>query len=208
MKIKMKICAYFVRHGTTKLNESNCFRGPLNVDLDDKGKKQAEQLARYFKNTNFSAAYHSSKKRTKDTLEPIIKGKKIKGKLVKDFDALNVGDFAGQPKNEENVQKIKYYQEHPEEKIPGGERLNDFRKRTDPKIMMAIKRGDEAGEPTISAVHSSTIHEVSHLLHKDHQKVKVRPGGVVGVFKDKNGNYVAKALLKKSRNQSDQNIGT
>lgn len=204
----MKPVAYFVRHGTTELNEKNCFRGPLNVDLDDKGKKQADKLADYFKGRNFSAAFYSSKKRTKDTIDRVLKGRKIKPRMVKDFDALNVGDFGGEPKNEENLEKIKYYQEHPDEKMPGGERLNDFRARTDPKIMMAIRRGDESGVPTLSVVHSSTIHELSHLLHNDHQKIKVRPAGVVGVFKDKNGDYIAKALLKKSRNQSDKDIGT
>jgi len=201
----MRAVAYFVRHGSTKLNDAGKFRGPLDVDLDENGQKQTKDLADYFKGRSFSAAFHSSKKRAKQTIIPIIKKSarpKMKPKMVKDFDALNVGDFAGQPKSPENLEAIKHYQEHMDEKIPGGERIQDFRARTDPKIMMAIRKGDEAGEPTISAVHSSTIHEVSHLLHGDHNKVKVQPGGVVGVFKTPNG-YKAKALFRESKGSED-----
>lgn len=204
----MKPIAFFVRHGSTVLNDAGKFRGPLNVDLDEKGEQQAHDLHQFFQHSKFSGAYHSSRKRAKQTLDIILKGKGVKGKQVKNFDSLNVGDFAGQPKNDENMQQMKYYQEHPDEKIPGGERIEDFRKRTDPKIMQAIKRGDSAGKPTISAVHSSTIHEVSHLLHGDHNKVKVKPGGVVGVFKTPSGQYEAKALYRESGPKEDTNLGS
>lgn len=206
----MRAVAYFARHGETDANAAHEFRGPMDVDLNDNGRQQAKDLADYFKGRSFSAAFHSSKKRTKQTIDPILKKSarpKMKAKQVKDFDALNVGDLAGQPKNAENLQTIKYYQEHPGEKIPGGERLEDFRKRVDPKIMMAIRKGDEAGEPTISAVHSSVIHQVSHLLHGDHNKVKVRPGGVVGVFKTPDG-YKAKALYREMSPSEEQHFGS
>jgi broad specificity phosphatase PhoE len=196
----LKAVAYFIRHGSTELNDAGKFRGPLDVSLDEKGKKQAEELANFLKSRKFSAAYYSSKKRTKQTLNPILEQSesKIKPKLIKDFDAFNVGDFAGKPKTKENRQAIRYYQEHPGDKIPGGERLADFRKRTDPKIMMAIHKGESSKYPSLSVVHSSIIHELSYLLHGDHNKVKVEPGGVVGVYKDDQdpSGYKAIALLK------------
>jgi uncharacterized phosphatase len=172
----MKPVAYFVRHGSTKLNDEGRFRGPTDIPLDENGKDQAKQLAEYFKGRQFSGAYSSSKKRSKSTLDEILKKAKApKAKVVKDFDAWNVGDLAGKPKDEDNLKIVKHYQDNPQEKIPGGERLNDFRKRLDPKIMMAIHKGESSEHPTISAVHSSTIHQISHLFHGDHQKVKVRP---------------------------------
>ncbi len=199
----MKLIAYLVRHGSTTLNDQDKFRGPVDVDLDDNGREQAAELAKFFKGQDFSAAFHSSKKRTKQTIDPILKGKRIKPKTVKDFDALNVGDLSGKPKNEENMKKMEYYQEHPNEKIPGGERLNDFRKRTDPKIMMVIKKGESSKSPTLSVVHSSIIHEAGHLFHEDHTHALVKPGGVVGIFKGPNG-YEAKALLHKEDKKSEQ----
>src|SRR5487761_215709 len=166
--------AYFVRHGSTELNDAGKFRGPMNISLDGKGIKQAEELSNFLKARKFSAAYHSSKKRTKETLGPILEKSQsdIKPKTVHDFDPFNVGELAGEPKNKENIDTIRYYQEHPDEKIPGGERLNDFRKRVDPKIKMVLKKGESSKYPTLSVVHSSIIHELSHLLYGNHNKVK------------------------------------
>jgi broad specificity phosphatase PhoE len=203
----LKPVAYFVRHGSTELNDAGKFRGPMNVSLDEKGLKQAEQLAEFLKTRKFSAAYHSSKKRTLQTITPILEKSKskVKPKVVEDFDPFNVGELAGKPKDKENLETIRYYQEHPDEKIPGGERLNDFRKRTDPKIMMAIRKGEASQYPSLSVVHSSIIHELSNLLHGDHNKVKVAPGGVVGVYKDDQdlSGYKAIALLKEIKHPED-----
>lgn len=203
----LKAVAYFVRHGSTELNDAGKFRGPLDISLDEKGRKQAEELAKFFEGRKFSATYHSSKKRTKQTLDSILgeSKSKVKPKLVKDFDAFNVGDLAGKSKSPENLKVIRYYQAHPDEKVPGGERLTDFRKRTDPKIMMVIKKGAASSLPTLSVVHSSIIHEISNLLHGDHNKVKVEPGGVVGVYKDDqdSAGYKAIALLKEITHPED-----
>jgi alpha-ribazole phosphatase len=203
----LKAVAYFVRHGSTELNDAGKFRGPIDASLDEKGKNQAEELANFFKGRKFSAAYHSSKKRTKQTIDPILEGlkSKVKPKMVKDFDAFNVGELAGKPKDEENLKKIRYYQANPGEKIPGGERLNDFRKRTDPKIMMVIHKGESSKYPALAVVHSSIIHEISQLLHGDHNKVKVAPGGVVGIYKDDQdlSGYKAIALLNEIKHSED-----
>ena len=44
----MRPVAYFVRHATTDLNDSNIFRGDLDVPLNDRGKKEAQQLVQFF----------------------------------------------------------------------------------------------------------------------------------------------------------------
>ena len=145
----VKPVAYFVRHGSTELNDAGKFRGPIDVSLDENGRQQAEQLADFLKNKKFSAVYYTSKKRSKQTVDPILEKSKtkVKPKMVKDFDPFNVGDLAGKPKDQENIATIRYYQDHPDEKVPGGERLNDFRKRTDPKIKMALKKGESSNYP-------------------------------------------------------------
>lgn len=203
----LKPVAYFVRHGSTELNDAGKFRGPIDASLDEKGLKQADELGDFFKGRKFSAAYHSSKKRTLQTIEPILEKSKskLKPKMVKDFDAFNVGELAGKPKDKENLSIIRYYQDNPDKKIPGGERLNDFRKRVDPKIMMSIHKGEASKYPSLSVVHSSIIHELSHLIHGDHNKVKVAPGGVVGVYKDDQdpSGYKAIVLTKEIKHSED-----
>jgi broad specificity phosphatase PhoE len=204
----MPIVAYFVRHGETGLNKEKAFRGPIDIELNNDGKKQAEELANFFKDTSFSSAFTSDKKRTKETAKIVLGNRKIQPKKIKQLDSYNVGDLSGKPKNEENMALVKYYQEHPDETIPGGESLNKFRKDADPKIMMIIKRGEASDKPVIAFVHSSIIHELSHLLHGDHQMVKVRPGGVVAVSKTKNGKYKAIPLLKESKHTEDKSFGS
>jgi probable phosphoglycerate mutase len=208
----MKIVAYFARHGTTEANQEHKFRGPLDIPLDDRGKEDAENLASYFKGRSFSGAFSSSKTRSKDTLDTILKKVKNapKPEAVKNLDPLNVGDLAGKPKDEKSLKIIQHHQDNPDEKIPGGERLNDFRKRVDPKIMMIIRRGEESGTPSLSVVHSSTIHQISHLFHGNHNAVKVRPGGIVAVYKDPQSpkGYTARAILKESYHPDDKHFGS
>jgi len=204
----MSVVAYFVRHGETGLNKEKAFRGPLDVELNEDGHKQAEELRDFFDDSSFSSAFTSDKKRTKATAKTVLGNRKIRLKKVKQLDSYNVGDLAGQPKNEANMALVKYYQEHPDEVIPGGESLNQFRKDADPKIMMVIKRGAAASEPAIAFVHSSIIHEISNLLHGDHQAVKVQPGGVVAVLKMPNGKYKAVAILKESKPHEDKSFGS
>jgi broad specificity phosphatase PhoE len=203
-----KLVALFMRHGQTLANARNEFRGPLNVLLDSVGKQQAIEgrgfLASYLGTQPLGEAFRSSKDRTKQTADIVLGPGRAK--VVKNFDSLNVGKFAGQEKTPENIKKIEYYQVHPEEKIPGGERINDFRKRTDPEIMAAVHSIDKTGRPSISFVHSSTIHEVSHLFHGDHNAVKVSPGGFVAVFKRPNGTYFAQALLRESEGKKDRQL--
>jgi broad specificity phosphatase PhoE len=203
----MGVVAFFVRHGETQLNKDKAFRGPLDVELDDSGKKQADTLADFFKDINFSHAFSSDKKRTKETARRVLGKRKTKLKVVKQLDSYDVGDLAGEPKDEDNLKIVKYYQEHPDEAIPGGESINGFRKDADPEIVMVIKKGEKAKKPAIAFVHSSIIHEISHLIHGDHQKVKVRPGGVVAIIKTPLG-YRAEAIFNKSNHPDDLHLGS
>lgn len=203
-----KLTALFVRHGQTEANKDKLFRGPMNFPLDTTGYQQALDVRRFLAghlgDKPLGASYRSSKSRTGEMADATLGPGKTQ--IVKNFDPLNVGDFAGQPKSPENMKKILHYQHHPEEKIPGGERINDFRERTNPEIKKVISEGEQSGRPTISFVHSSTIHQVSHLLHGDHNLVKVTPGGIVGVFKRPSGSLYAKALLHESTNNADKHM--
>lgn len=201
-----KLVALFVRHGSTKLNSDGRFRGPLNPDLDEKGVEQAKTVGQQLKGRSFSSAFTSSKKRSKQTADIALQDLEgSRSRALKQLDPLNIGDFAGQPKNDENMKKIVHYQENPNETIPGGESLNQFRKRVNPKLKMIIRRGEEAGRPSLAFVHSSTIHQLGHLLHNDHNHVKVKPGGTAGVFRGPYGLYV-KALTKENRDEKDQHM--
>jgi broad specificity phosphatase PhoE len=199
-----QLVALFIRHGETGMNKENRFRGQMEIPLNNNGRQQALDVRRFLVGKQLGAAFRSSKDRTRETADLVLGPNKAKE--VKNFDALNVGKFSGEKKTDENIKEIKHYQEYPDQKIPGGERINDFRARTNPEIKMAIEEGEKTGKPSVSFVHSSTIHQVSHLLHNDHNAVKVRPGGIVGVYRRSNGSLYARALLHESTSKQDQQM--
>lgn len=208
-----RIVAFFVRHGETDLNDppdggKERFRGDADVLLNDKGQKQAQELVPLFNARDFSAAFHSGMHRTAQTLEPLMKTKGMEAHEVEGMNSLNTGDFTGLPKTAENKKRLEWFRLHPNVRIPGGESVREFQKRTDPRIMRIIRLGDAAGKPTITAAHGSIMRELSRLLcDGNYDAVKVDPGGVVAVYKTPHG-YKAEPIWKENPAQEDIQPGS
>jgi broad specificity phosphatase PhoE len=188
-------------------NKKNDFRGDLDVSINEEGQEQAEELVPFFANRKFSSAYRSSRKRTKETLKPLMEAKQMRSKVLKDLDSLDTGDLAGKPKSKKNLKLLKYYRNNPDETIPGGEKVQDFRDRVDPKIMSLIHKGESGSKPVVACVHGSIIKEIGRFLHGDMDYVKVEPGGVVGIFKSPSG-YEAQPLFKESKESEEVYAGS
>lgn len=189
--------AYFIRHGDTDMNDDDVFRGDYDPPLNESGKAQANLLVHFFHNVHPSAIYHSTRLRTKQTIEPLAKSKGLKPALTKDLDSLNTGNFAGKPKDKENEKKMKWYREHPDAKIPGGQSVREFQDNADNAFARLLKESDnDEGKPIVAGVHGSIIKELGRYLHGDIKAAHVEPGGVVGVYKLPSGAYVAKPLLQ------------
>jgi len=205
----VRIVAFFVRHGETDLNnppngEEEKFRGDIDAPLNEAGMAQAEELPNYLKGYRLSALYHTGMHRTAQTLLPLAEGRDMDMIGLKKFNSLDTGDFAGLPKNDENRERLSYYRDNPDEIIPGGESVQNFRDRVDPIIMNLIHTGEESGAPIAAVAHGSVMREISRLFDQSYDSLKIEPGGVVGVFKDDAaGTYTVKALVKESPNGED-----
>jgi probable phosphoglycerate mutase len=192
--------AYFVRHGETDLNDENVFRGDLDVSLNEEGKKQAQEIVKFFKSKDLARIYGSDRKRVVETLAPLAKAKKMKIVVLNDLESLNTGDFSGKPKSKENLKAIKWYNEHPEVMIPGGETVRGFRERVDPVLMKTIHVGDDNGIPTVVGVHGSVLKELYRMLYGTiESKARVEPGGIVAIFKGSHGYEAIPVLGEKDR---------
>ena len=189
------LLSLFVRHGSTSLNESHAFRGPLNPPLDEKGIQDALALKERFRKLDFGEAYTSDKIRTQQTINAILEPHDIEAIIDKNLNAWDVGYLAGKPKNG-NSDEIDYYVKNSSKVIPEGESLDAFKARVRPSLRHIIQRGYETGVPSIAAVHSSIIHEIGSMLHGNHGEVLVHPGGVVGVFHSQEKGLYAKPLIK------------
>lgn len=190
------IVAYFARHGTTKLNASNCFRGNVDVPLDDMGIRDAHKLAEVLKPIDFCLIVTSEKQRAKVTASIVNQGRKIPTHTSPNLNALNVGDFSGLPRNDENTAELQYYIDNPDITIPGGESLNDFKARVQPCFAEISEIARNSGIPVLVVAHSSIIHELGSVLHQNHTKVLVQPGGVTAMYLNDSDELAAEPIFK------------
>jgi len=102
---------------------------------------------------------------------------------VEGLEPWNIGALTGLPKNEENIKKIEYFDEHITEAPEGGESIEQFQERIWPLLAEFIELGWKQGIPCIVIAHSSIIHSLNHLLEgRDHDEMAVKPGGVIEVY--------------------------
>lgn len=186
--------AYFVRHGTTGGNAADTFRGTIDYPLNESGQQDAKKLGQWFANKDISAVYASPKTRAQDTAHPIATPKGLKIQTVPALGPIDVGYLAGEPKKD-HAHVMDYFEKFPNEKIPGGESLTDFRERTQPPIKKILVEAAHSDKPVVAVVHSSIIHELNHIISGDHNQTLVKPGGVVGVYNHPKHGLALKALV-------------
>lgn len=189
------IVLYVCRHGTTTLNSAGRFRGNSNPPLDDEGLRDANRLAAYFADQPFSYMVTSDRTRAVQTADTIACGRNMEVHKTPTLRAFNVGIFSGQPRSPENVAALQEYIDNPDERIPGGESLSEFRSRIRPAIWEAIEISDDAGLPGLLTAHSSIIHEISFMIKGNHMACLVKPGGAVAIYFSK-GKLGVDAILR------------
>lgn len=194
-----KTVAYVVRHGDTALNDENRYRGQLDAPLNDKGRKDAEDLRKFFKDKEIGQAWTSDLKRASDTASTILRGKKVPATRVADLRPLDAGEFTGK-KKDEHKDEMKKYQEDTSKVIPGGESIDNLHNRNRRPLLKAFRAG-VSGKPSLVSTHSSVIHSVGHILHGKHDVALVEPGGAVKITW--NGKkFQAKPVLKPKKAMS------
>ena len=122
-----------VRHGETEWNVSEIFRGRIDIELNETGIRQAELLAEYLSKVKIEAIYSSPLKRALKTAEIIAGYHKLDVDIATGLIDFDFGHWQGLSHPEV---KAKYKELHaawinrPDQvKMPGGESLDDVRKR-------------------------------------------------------------------------------
>jgi broad specificity phosphatase PhoE len=178
-----KVVCYVARHGTTDLNAAGKFRGPLDPSLDAQGFSDADNLAKYFQGKDLGFATRSDRLRTQQTAAPVLDSRGIVAQADPNLRSWNIGYLAGQTKAD-HKDEIGYFQNNPDVAIPNGESLDEFRGRARGPLLGAIDKGIQSGTPSVIFGHSSIVKEMSNLVHGDHNKVAVLPGGAAAVTFD------------------------
>jgi broad specificity phosphatase PhoE len=121
------------RHGETKWNVEEVFRGRTDVELNQTGIKQAELLAKYLSKRKIDAIYSSPLKRAVKTAEIIAGYHGLDIEVAPGLIDFDCGDWHGLLRQEVQDKYKELYAlwvNHPDKvKIPGGESLNDVTKR-------------------------------------------------------------------------------
>src|SRR4051812_9230374 len=69
----MQKTLYIVRHGQTEYNKLGIIQGRgVDTDLNDEGRKQAQQFFTAYKDVPFDKAYISALKRTQQSIQPFL----------------------------------------------------------------------------------------------------------------------------------------
>ncbi|MGD9117750.1 MAG: histidine phosphatase family protein [Dehalococcoidia bacterium] len=144
------------RHGETEWNVEEVFRGRIDIELNETGRRQAELLAEHLAELKIEAVYSSPLKRALDTAEAIARRHKLKVEANPGLTDCDFGQWQGLPLKEVREKYSELYRQWAESphrvKIPGGESLDEVRKR-------ALKIVNE-----ILAKHRERVVLVSHRV--------------------------------------------
>ena len=181
--MKDQVIAYIGRHGSTASNDKNLYRGQSDVPLNEEGKQDAKDQAAFMADKQIGQAWTSPLSRSRDTAKQVLKGRGIKAVPSQTLLPLDAGKYTGQ-KKDDNKEAMKYYHEHTDTPIPGGESIDRMNSRTRRPLFKAFRAGIRTGKPSYISAHSSVIHSLGNHLHGDHKAALVEPGGVVAVTFD------------------------
>lgn len=122
-----------VRHGETAWTPVNRIQGWLDIELNEKGLRQAERIAKELKRKKIDAIYSSELSRAYETARIIARGHKLKVKKDINLNELNQGKWQGLLVKEARRKYKELYRRWEEEPLsvrpPGGESILDLYER-------------------------------------------------------------------------------
>jgi len=122
-----------IRHGITEWNLKKRYCGFMDINLSEKGKKQAQRLNKRLKKENIPIynVYSSDRKRALQTAKIVFKGFSVE--KVSDLREMHFGVFEGLTYRQIIRKYPHIYRKWLDDPscatIPGGENLSDFKKR-------------------------------------------------------------------------------
>lgn len=187
---------YLVRHGETSWNAQGRYLGQTDLDLNKKGREEAQALACRFRKICFDSIYCSGLKRTQVTAETIVKhhrrscSKAMDQLEVKRLKGLNEFDFgAWEGLTADEIERKspgmleKWRRDITSFQVPRGETSSKFLSR----IRRAFERAltENADETVVVVTHGGPIKAIIFSLLKcstvDFSRLRIDSGSVSAV---------------------------
>jgi broad specificity phosphatase PhoE len=173
---------YLVRHGRTDANDKGVFRGWNDDPINEQGKAQAHDAAKFLKDKGITKVYSSNLTHAQQTAGIIVNDLGLeKVEYDPDLRAWNTGTLAGKPM-EENKDVIADLVAHPDKIAPGGESLNQFIERYIKRLKYYITEATDE-TPTLLSVQGSNIIASAKWANQDGTQ-SVAHGAIYAIYKD------------------------
>jgi broad specificity phosphatase PhoE len=133
---------YLIRHGETEFNRLGVFRGRYEVDLNDRGRRQAGQIGEALKDQGIELLLSGPLARAKETAQIIGRTIGVAPAVDEAFNNIALGKWQGVPKAEikrDYPDLWKLWITEPEGlRIPDGETVEEVRKRSIKGLMKVL----------------------------------------------------------------------
>lgn len=185
------LLGWLVRHGD--LNIDNKWDGWGNFDLSDKGREHAERAGQWLSYERIGRMVVSDVPRTLHTAEIIMPMCNVACPYLyadPNLRPLMVAGFTGQEKTPERIAEFKYYLDHPDIPIPGGESVNQQRDRV--QVIAQYLCSPYDGLPTVIVCHNSTM---KSFMDKPNIREAISPGGIIAVYMNAKGDLEFEPVL-------------
>ena len=148
-----------VRHGETRWNQENRVLGHTEIELNEKGRKQAERLALALKDETVAAIYSSPLRRARETADEIARFHGLEVVTDDGLKEVDAGELDGLTFQEMMERYGDFLQEwvkdEPSLKMPGGESIAELQGRAWPAVERIV--GDHPDGVVILVSHAFAI---------------------------------------------------
>ena len=200
-----------VRHAQSESNYAHFYAASTNINLTELGRKQAEETAKYLKDTKIDIAYCSNLVRVIQTAKPIVRDRNIPFIITRDLREIDGGGFEGIT-YDEILEKYPYerhmwYDDIVNCYCPNGESLYDVYNRIAPTFDKIVE--ENRGKNILVATHACPIRVMTNkFLGKPFSELNSTPwapnASVTVVDVDDDNNYI---IIKQGYNQHLVDIG-
>ena len=185
------LIGYLVRHG--ELNIKDRWDGWGNFVLSAEGRESIEKTAQWLSFERLGRLITSDLPRAYQSAEIIMSCCDFSCPFMgtdPNLRAWAIAGFTGRKKTDEAKAEFRYYREHPEIKIPGGESWMDMQERI--KVVYQYLCVPYNNLPTVIVLHNSVL---KGILDLDEKGDVVEPGGCVAVYLNAEGKCEFEVVL-------------
>jgi len=186
---------FLIRHGQTQWNLKKLFRGWVDIALSPVGIRQAEATAKVLSGFNIDAVYSSPLSRARQTARIIARPHGLGIACLDGLKDLNFGHWQGLPHQKVRKQWPEIYgkwlRKPHKIRIPGGETLDEVRRRSRSALDQILTRHDNG---TVAVVSHRVVNKVllCALLNLDNSyfwQIKQDPCAI-NLLCHRNGSFI------------------